>query len=164
MNEKAGEEGFGQVFVVHASRTFSETNIFHETMHTMEYHTADDYFDGWFALNPASFSYEMNLFDNYELLEQLDFSYDKYFFSTYATKNDLEDRAVTFETMCTDSMSEYEPYWKDSETLKKKAAYLAKWIRDSYETVQNADGVIWEKVLEESKSSEEYDRIIKNTF
>lgn len=137
----------GQVFACFAAKTFAETHIPHEIMHTMEYRLDGELMERWYGLNPETFSYEMDLYDNPEQTDSLDFDHWDYFMSLYATKNELEDRAVTFETLFMSSLGEGTPYWLDEPHLNEKAKFLADAIHACYPSVQAADEVLWEKYV-----------------
>ena len=132
------------IIIVFSTDNWCRENVYHEFMHAIEngitYEENGKSFDElWLELNPEDFEYHYGDSENADFIED-------YFISMYAETNTLEDRAVTFESMCSSGVSDYEPYWKESnkEHIIEKADLLCIALRESYTTVANSDKVIWE--------------------
>lgn len=148
-NESPEDDYYGQVYVNFPAKTFAETHIPHEILHTMEYRLDVDCQNNWLELNPPSFNYEDDLYNNPELMDEIDFVVDDWFLSLYATRNDLEDRAVTFENLFMASFYKEAPYWLENEHIYEKINLLTQGIKASFPSVQKAEEVFWEKWLKD---------------
>lgn len=122
--------------------TLSLNTISHEFMHLFDARIYDKINhdgaeDEWYEINKP---YEHNYSDD----EDVSFVYDydeKNFVTIYASTNDLEDRAETFQYL-------YNCYGDSQEitesVVKQKADLLIKLIRDSFPSVQRVNKAIWE--------------------
>lgn len=132
--------------VCFAYNTVGTSNVSHEFMHLMD-NRIEDYlstqdknlYNEWFKLNEG---FEQDYNENDEFHRQFKFD-DKQFITEYASSNDKEDRAVTFEYLYT-SHNDTEKIWMKPEAIKAKADYLIKIIREAYPSVQKTQKAYWE--------------------
>lgn len=108
-----------------------ETIACHETMHAIEYYLNNNkiYFNEWNSYNPYDFSYNGVYYTNrsfYDTLDSYKFNEDVYFVDNYARSNVLEDRARTFEKIC--SGEDYSKY----PNLNAKIDYLKNVILSNF--------------------------------
>lgn len=108
-----------------------ETIACHETMHAIEYYLNNNkiYFNEWNSYNPINFMYNGVYYTNrsfYDTLDSYKFNEDVYFVDNYARSNVLEDRARTFEKIC--SGEDYSKY----PNLNAKIDYLKNVILSNF--------------------------------
>ena len=131
-------------------------NLSHELMHAMEHRIEEyceengiAYQDEWNALNPSKFKYYDSYHDKngneisdttYTLWEG---SRKAWFVDPYSKSYATEDRARVFENLFVANGNAFE-----SSHLMAKAEYLCGLIRTVFKSVQNAESVSWERLLE----------------
>lgn len=119
------------LYIVYSCDGFNYSTFCHELMHNMEYRIWNyekDFDNEWLMLNPNGFVYDENYGENYYSNE----SYEDYFTRDYGTKNDLEDRATVFETICDVAHFKSDPWYKEHKPLMKKATLLNNVIKKSF--------------------------------
>ena len=133
----------GVLYIAMTTSAFTESNIAHEMMHSMEYRM-DDIWNKWQKLNPKGFEYygDPREADNTEYDEN-------YFVRGYGQANQLEDRATIFEELFTSGVNkDLESWWyADKPGVVVKAKFLCAEIRKAYPSVAAVDEAIWERWL-----------------
>lgn len=128
------------VYIVYSCTNLSLGTYFHELMHTMEYRiwNYDKDFDvEWGKLNPKDYDYEYT--EEYDELYMEHEDWQSYFVRGYGLKNNLEDRADCFSTICESSINKDISLCNDKKPLKAKLELLLKTLKASYPSLEKSD-------------------------
>lgn len=134
-------------YVVLAAGAHLEQALYHELFHVMESHilSCSNALDRWNELNPAGFSYDLDLGSNARRNSGVYLEKEgRAFVDTYSMSFPKEDRARIFEySMLPDMEHLFRP-----EIMQQKLRAICTGIREAYGLQKHAETFPWEYYLE----------------
>jgi len=133
--------------IVADANIVTDTTFHHELSHVIDRrlewdadHSSNALYseEGWAALNPKSFEYDMTYALHHD---RWDYN-DKYFISSYACTYPTEDRATVWEQSMVGN-----DYPFRNKPLREKLEYYSRCIRDCFDTTGWPEVLPWEEVL-----------------